>query len=50
MRYLSLERLSFLQASWRTSVKYVPGFTLIVVRRRSVAITTTWEAMISKQT
>lgn len=34
-----------MQASCSTSMRYVPGETLTVVRRRSVAMTTTWDDM-----
>lgn len=44
-RYLSLERLSLRHASSNTSIRYVPGVTLIVARRKSDAITTTLVAM-----
>lgn len=48
IKYLSLGRLSFLQASCSTSVRYVPGVTLTVTRRRSVAMTTTCDAMVGR--
>lgn len=47
-RCLSLETPSFLQASCRTSVRYVPGVTLTVVRRRSLAMTVTCDAMVER--
>lgn len=45
--YLSAERLSFLQASCRTSIRYVPGLTLTVARRRSVEMTTTCDDILA---
>lgn len=43
--YRSAGSFNFLQASCKTSVRYVPGETLTVVLRRSVAMTTTCDAM-----
>lgn len=45
-RYLSLDRLSFLHASCRTSVRYVLGVTLTVARRMSAVKTTTCDDIV----
>jgi hypothetical protein len=39
--------VSFLQASSRTSLRYVPGVTLTFALRKELSSTTTWEAMSS---
>ena len=44
--YLLGSRLNFLQACSRTSVIYVPGLSLMTVRRKDESITTTFEAMV----